>query len=180
MINKMPKCLLKFLSPLLFHGQRDNSLALWRAFIRLRRVIPSHAKAIWSPWLYLSPEVFLARWRTKPFICVARYTSLHLPQDWDCVRINSWFTSCREAVPTRKLANTSYDIKNDELGACVERSVVSRLHSGGLLFLYKTNVMWVSVCDTLESRCSDRCTVPENDSSIYQHGSAIFNIIGCT
>lgn len=78
----------------------------WSAFLRSHRVVPSHAESIWSPWLYLSPKVFPSRWWTNPFICMARYTSLHLPQDWDCVRTNSWLMSCLEAAPTRKLANT--------------------------------------------------------------------------
>lgn len=74
-----------------------------------------HAKSIRSPWLSLSPEVFLARWRTNPFICMACYTSHHLPQDWDCVLPNSWLMSGREVVPTREPAHASYDIEKDTL-----------------------------------------------------------------
>lgn len=83
-----------------------HTVLRWSAFLRSHRVVPSHAGTIWSPWLYLSPKVFPSRWWTNPFICMARYTSLHLPQDWDCVRTNSWLMSCLEAAPTRKLANT--------------------------------------------------------------------------
>lgn len=100
-INKMPKYFLKFLSPLVFYNKWENSLALWRAFVRLHHVTPLHAKTFCCPW-----SMFLARWRTNPFICMARYTSLHLLQDWDCVWINSWLMSCHEAVPTGELANT--------------------------------------------------------------------------
>lgn len=79
----------------------------WNSFA-VKRIcaVLSHLKNIWSPWLYLSPKVFMARWRTNPFICMPCYTSLHLPQDWDCVRTNSWLMSCRAAVPRRDLANT--------------------------------------------------------------------------
>lgn len=89
--------------PVTLSGQ---TVLRWSAFLRSLRVVPSHAETIWSPWLYPFPKVFPSRWWTNPFICMARYTSLHLPQDWDCVRTNSWLMSCLEAVPTRKLANT--------------------------------------------------------------------------
>lgn len=69
-------------------------------------VVPLHSETIWSQWLSISPEVFLARWRTNPFICMACYTSLHLPQDWDCVLPNSWLMSYCEAVPAREAAHS--------------------------------------------------------------------------
>lgn len=60
--------------------------------------------------LRLSPEVFPARWRTNPFICMACYTGHHLPQDWDCVLPNSWLMSGCEVVPTRQSARASCDV----------------------------------------------------------------------
>lgn len=53
----------------------------YRDLIPKHCVVSSHGKTIWSPRFRIYPEVFLARWRTNPFICMACYTSLHLPQD---------------------------------------------------------------------------------------------------
>lgn len=95
----------------------------------------------------LYPQRWRARWRTNPFIWMACYASLHLPQDWDSVLTNSWLMSSCEGEPK----------KEDWLILDVILKKICWLTLVFILFRGRRWTDFCCVCLSLLSRFPSRC-----------------------